>query len=49
MFRGKTAGQGGGFLKNKQTSNFANIQNNNTNEVYGLFSKKILNFEFISY
>jgi len=44
MFRGANIGHGNMFLKPKQTSNLAAAQNNN-DEVYGLFSKKILNFE----
>ena len=47
MFRGGTnmGGMGGHmFLKNKRNS-LATGQPNNNDDVYGLFSKKILNFE----
>lgn len=47
MFRGITnfgGGHGNTFLKNKQNANLAAAQGNN-DEVYGMFSKKKLNFE----
>lgn len=47
MFRGITnlgGGHGNALFKNKQNANLAAAQSNN-DEVYGMFSKKILNFE----
>lgn len=47
MFRGITnlgGGHGNNFLKNKQNANLAAAQGNN-DDVYGMFSKKKLNFE----